>query len=188
MKKKIVVFTTYGTETVVLDGKKSFVKGLKNKTTTRKDFVENAIAGCKRIRRYSGATNETVAAHTGILLGLSQMIYPQFAHENSFKKLLISHDFHEALIGDLISPIKDLIDKDFSLIEDALWFSIASDVYGITKEDFDIFLPIITTLDKAIRQIEISLLINPEVSYSLTEVEFQFEIVALNLLTNKNKK
>jgi len=67
----------------------------------------------KRTTRYNGNKNISVAEHLTLATDLAKLFYPN--HKDIIKEVLL-HDIHEAIVGDIIFPIRKMF-PDFEELE-----------------------------------------------------------------------
>lgn len=80
----------------------------------------NALArSLSRISRFNGHAEGfvSVAQHSVLTLALARVFYPADA---SLARLALYHDAHEAIVGDVPTPIKRAVGQPWDLFEDAI--------------------------------------------------------------------
>jgi 5'-deoxynucleotidase YfbR-like HD superfamily hydrolase len=88
--------------------------------------IEDIAHGLARVARWNGQTTGphafSVAQHSLLVAGISEMLHPHFTNVQIRAALL--HDAPEYVIGDLISPFKAAIGLDYKAFEHRLLAAI----------------------------------------------------------------
>lgn len=109
------------------------------------DFeIEDIATNLSNINRFNGAIPYSVAAHS---VSVAEYLRNRFKRPDlAFQGLM--HDAAEAVVGDMVSPLKELI-PEFSAIEGKVWNAIA------LRFDLPKALdPLVTVADKEIAAVE----------------------------------
>lgn len=137
--------------------------------------IEDIAAGLSAMPRFAAQTKDifTVASHSIIL---SEMVPPELA------KCALLHDFTEALLMDIPSPVKRLL-PDYQWLETRL-MKVGCEAFGFTESDLGAIKPYDKEIAEYERQVLFGLTAESDYTNIMVRIFSELKLQRSTIMTN----